>query len=84
MAVNGIIATFALNKAIEVAELTFLLPFGFLKYCIVATFGYLYFHEIPGYQHSIGIVFAMISLYYLHQNNKKESSEHGKMKISPQ
>lgn len=74
MAVNGAIATFALHQAISMAELTFLLPFGFLKYGIITVFGYLYFYEIPGYGHSIGIILAMISLYYLHQNEKKMAS----------
>ncbi len=67
MAINVCVATFALHQAIAMADLTFLLPFGFLKYSIVTFFGYLYFLEIPHTNHMLGIALTMSVLYYINQ-----------------
>ena len=65
MALNGLLATYALHLAIASVDLTFLLPFGFLKYSIIALFGYLYFHEIPNNAHSIGIAITLVTLIFI-------------------
>lgn len=75
MAVNGVIATLALHQSIAMADLTFLLPFGFLKYGILSFFGYLYFREIPSIHHTIGIALAVASILYLHQSSGRK--KHG-------
>ena len=65
MAVNGIVAAFALHRAIASVELIFLLPFGFLKYGIISSFGFLYFSEIPSLNHSVGISITLCTLILL-------------------
>lgn len=70
MALNGTLATLALNQAIALADLTFLLPIGFLKYCIVGFFGYVYFLEFPSVNHLFGISLTMIVLYWINQPDR--------------
>ena len=70
MALNGTLATLALNQAIALADLTFLLPIGFLKYSIVSFFGYVYFLEIPGVNHLVGIGLTMIVLCWINQPDR--------------
>jgi len=72
MAINGAIATLALHQAIAFAELTFLLPFGFLKYSIISFFGYLYFFETPNTYHLIGILLTISAIYHLNRAEKKK------------
>lgn len=75
MAINGAIATLALHQAIALAELTFLLPFGFLKYSIISFFGYLYFFEIPNSYHLIGILLTVSAIYQLNKIEKKKDTK---------
>lgn len=75
MAVNGLLATLALHQAIAIADLTFLLPFGFLKYSIVAFFGYLYFLEIPATNQLFGIAMTFSVLYYLHLTQNSNTNK---------
>ena len=75
MAINGTLAIMALHQAIACVELTFLLPFGFLKYSIVSFFGYLYFLEVPNSIHTIGISISMLALFYLNHQAKENKSQ---------
>ena len=70
MALNGALAALALHQAIAMVEVTFLLPFGFLKYGIVSFFGYLYFVEIPNLIQIIGIIMTMVALMIMNHSPK--------------
>lgn len=69
------LATLALHRAIQLVDVTFLIPFGFIKYAIIAFFGYIYFLEIPGTSHMIGIALTVITLYILQKNEKQNSTQ---------
>ena len=71
MAINGTLATLALHQAIAIADLTFLLPFGFLKYSIITFFGYIYFLEVPHISHLLGIGLTMSILFWLNLSDRK-------------
>jgi drug/metabolite transporter (DMT)-like permease len=47
LGVLGALAHYTFNKAYEVADITFLLPFGAAKLILCATFSYMAFYEIP-------------------------------------
>ncbi len=77
MAINGIVAAFALHRAIASVELIFLIPFGFLKYGIVSAFGFLYFAELPGVSHSIGISITLCTLILLNMGYRRTDRVQG-------
>ena len=77
MAINGIVAAFALHRAIASVELIFLIPFGFLKYGIVSAFGFLYFAELPGVSHSIGISITLCTLILLNMGYRRTDPVQG-------
>jgi drug/metabolite transporter (DMT)-like permease len=74
------LATLALHQAIQLVDVTFLIPFGFIKYAIIAFFGYICFLEIPGTSHIIGITLTVITLYIL---QKKETITSSPLSPSP-
>lgn len=67
-------ATLALHQAIKLVDVTFLIPFGFVKYAIIAFLGYFYFLEIPNFTHLTGIALTVLTLVILAKNNSLPST----------
>jgi uncharacterized membrane protein len=59
MSTNMLIALYSINKALAMAEISFLLPLAFIKQVFVSFFGFLYFTEIPSLSHGIAIVIGI-------------------------
>ena len=59
MGANMLIALYSINKALAMADISFLLPLAFIKQVFVSFFGFLYFTEIPSLSHGIAIVLGI-------------------------
>tara|TARA_B100000989_G_scaffold76284_1_gene54082 strand:+ start:225 stop:1208 length:984 start_codon:yes stop_codon:yes gene_type:complete len=66
MAIVAILATIALNQAIQLVDISTLLPLGICKYAIMACFDCFFFHHSPGLTHQIGMALGFACIALLH------------------
>ena len=76
LAIMGLMSTYAIIlfiKAVSQAQLNYLLPLGFIKYCITCFIAALILHEIPSPRTLLGVVLILTgsSILYFGENNKK-------------
>ncbi|MDB6096706.1 MAG: hypothetical protein JWM09_984 [Francisellaceae bacterium] len=70
MGLLSALAHLSFAKAYTLAEVTYLLPFSFIKFFLSALFGWLFFQEFPKSWHNwLGFSCIFISLVFLNKNN---------------
>ena len=73
IAITATMAHISMSYALSLAEVTFLIPFGFARLFLSGLIGYLVFDEIPNSAASwIGIFFILISLLILSYDQTKK------------